>query len=109
MSQPSYDEKNETACVTMICLVIRRPACVSAVLIAYQSVLLSLFIYFIRIGVDVQFHILISSRPISSHPLFNTSCYLVFKQKVTLNLHGNSSRGFGKQSDLFLLSLCTAK
>ena len=43
----------------MICLVIWRPACVSAVLIAYQSVLLSLFIYFIRIGVDVQFHILI--------------------------------------------------
>src|SRR4029434_3860849 len=59
---------------------------------AYQSVLLSLFIYFIRKGGDVvQFHILILSRPISSHPFFNTSCYLVFKQKVTLHLHGNSS------------------
>src|SRR4029434_977135 len=64
---------------------------------AYQSVLLSLLIYFICIGVYVvQFNILILSRPISSHPFFYTSCYLIFKQKVTLNLHGNSSRGFGK-------------
>src|SRR4029434_11361410 len=85
----TYNEKKQP--VSLICLPDVLPAFLPFSFYAYQSVLLSLLIYFIRTGVDVvQFHILISSRPISSHPFFNTRCYLIFKQKVTLNLHGRS-------------------
>src|SRR4029434_1910039 len=97
MSQPSYDEKKETACVTMICLVIRRPYCVSAVLILCLSIcfaiLFHLFDPYRCLCCSISYINLKSSNfklSILQHSLLH------YQQKVTLNLHGNSSRGFGK-------------
>src|SRR4029434_3394892 len=79
VSAYTYNEKKQP--VSLICLSDVLPAFLPFSFYADQSVLLSLLIYFIRIGVYVvQFHILIQSLPISSYPFFNTCCYLTSRK-----------------------------